>query len=123
MCIRDSLINEGVDCIWVSNHSGRQFEAGPAVIDSLPDIRMKVGTDIPIIYDSGISGGLDIMRALAKGADFVMIGRAFQYAVASFGVRGIDHLIHILHADIQANMSQIGTDNLFNLEGYLTQLR
>lgn len=117
------LINEGVDCIWVSNHSGRQFEAAPAVIDSLPDIRMKVGTDIPIIYDSGISGGLDIMRALAKGADFVMIGRAFQYAVASFGVRGIDHLIHILHADIQANMSQIGTDNLFNLQGYLTQLR
>lgn len=113
------MVAEGVDCIWVSNHSGRQFEAGPAVIDQLPSIREAVGTDMPLIYDSGVAWGLDIMRALAKGADFVMVGRAFQYAVAAFGGRGIDHLVHILRADIEANMSQLGTENLDNLAEHL----
>ncbi|NDW43805.1 alpha-hydroxy acid oxidase [Ruegeria sp. PrR005] len=106
------LVAEGADCIWVSNHSGRQFEAGPAVIDQLPKIRAAVGPDIPLIYDSGVAWGLDIMRALAKGADFVMLGRAFQYAVAAFGARGIEHLLHILKADIIANMSQLGVEGL-----------
>jgi len=113
------MVAEGVDCIWVSNHSGRQFEAGPAVIDQLPNIREAVGTNVPLIYDSGVAWGLDIMRALAKGADFVMVGRAFQYAVAAFGARGIDHLVHILKADIEANMSQLGSENLGNLAEHL----
>lgn len=113
------MVAEGVDCIWVSNHSGRQFEAGPAVIDQLPNIREAVGIDVPLIYDSGVAWGLDIMRALAKGADFVMVGRAFQYAVAAFGARGIDHLVHILKADIEANMSQLGSENLGGLAEHL----
>ncbi|WP_170378479.1 alpha-hydroxy acid oxidase [Ruegeria atlantica] len=113
------MVAEGVDCIWVSNHSGRQFEAGPAVIDQLPNIREAVGTDVPLIYDSGVAWGLDIMRALAKGADFVMVGRAFQYAVAAFGARGIDHLVHILKADIEANMSQLGSEKLGSLAEHL----
>lgn len=110
---------EGVDCIWVSNHSGRQFEAGPAVIEQLPKIREAVGPDVPLIYDSGVAWGMDVMRALAKGADFVMVGRAFQFAVAAFGARGIDHLIHILKADIEANMSQLGVENINRLAEYL----
>ncbi|RYG89450.1 alpha-hydroxy-acid oxidizing protein [Loktanella sp. IMCC34160] len=113
------VLAEGVDCIWVSNHSGRQFEAGPAVIDQLPKIRDAVGPDVPLIYDSGVAWGLDIMRAFAKGADFVMVGRAFQYAVAAFGARGIEHLIHILKADIQSNMSQLGAEKLDDLSNYL----
>ncbi|MBG6211229.1 L-lactate dehydrogenase (cytochrome) [Labrenzia sp. EL_126] len=113
------LVSEGVDGIWVSNHSGRQFEAGPAVINQLPKIRAAVGPDFPLIYDSGIAGGLDIMRALAMGANFVMIGRAFHYAVAAFGAEGIDHLVHILRADVQANMSQLGQEDLEKLPDYL----
>lgn len=116
------MVAEGADCIWVSNHSGRQFEAGPAVIDQLPKIRDAVGRDVPLIYDSGISWGLDVMRALAKGADFVMVGRAFQFATAAFGAKGIDHLIHILKADITANMSQLGAEKTGKLaEHLLTQ--
>ena len=113
------MIAEGVDAIWVSNHSGRQFEAGPAVIDQLPKIRETVGPDVPLIYDSGVAWGLDIMRALAKGADFVMVGRAFQYAVAAFGARGIDHLVHILKADMTSNMSQLGVEQIDQLAQYL----
>lgn len=114
-----SMVAEGVDCIWVSNHSGRQFEAGPAVIDQLPKIREAVGPDVPLIYDSGVNWGLDIMRARALGADFIMLGRAFQYAVAAFGAKGIDHLVHILKADITANMSQLGLEDLDQLRQYL----
>ena len=113
------MVEIGADCIWVSNHGGRQFEAGPAVIDQLPKIRAAVGKDVPLIYDSGVAWGLAVMRALAKGADFVMVGRAFQYAVAAFGRKGIDHLVHILKADITANMSQLGLENLDQLPSYL----
>ena len=113
------MVGEGVDSIWVSNHSGRQFEAGPAVIDQLPKIREAVGPQVPLFYDSGVAWGLDIMRALAKGADFVMLGRAFQYAVAAFGPRGVDHLIHILKADVEANMSQLGAEKPDDLASYL----
>lgn len=112
-------VGEGIDCIWVSNHSGRQFEAGPAVVEQLPKIRDAVGPDIPLIYDSGVTWGLDILRALALGADFVMVGRAFQYAVAAFGANGIDHVIHILEADVRANMSQLGLEQLDQLSDCL----
>ena len=107
----ERLIARGVDAIWVSNHSGRQFDGGPASIDCLPAIRSAL-PQTPIIYDSGIQGGLDILRALALGADFVMLGRAFHYALGAVGARGPEHLIHILSQDIQSNMGQIGAQNL-----------
>lgn len=113
------LMQMGVDSVWVSNHSGRQFEAGPAVIDQLPKIREAVGVAFPLIYDSGVAGGLDVMRGLAKGADLVMVGRAFQYAVAAFQQRGVEHLIDIFEADLRANLSQIGCDNIAHLEKHL----
>lgn len=102
------LIAEGVDAIWVSNHAGRQFDAAPAVLDMLPDIRAAVGPDTPLIYDSSIEGGLDILRAIALGADFVMLGRAFHYGLGAFGERGADHVVNILMDDMAANMGQMG---------------
>jgi len=81
----------GVDAIWVSNHAGRQFAGGPGAITVLPDIRKA--TTLPVIFDSGIEGSLDILRALALGADFVMLGRAFHFALAALGANGPAHLI------------------------------
>ena len=107
----ERLIARGVDAIWVSNHAGRQFDGGPASIDCLPAIRSALPRT-PIIYDSGIQGGLDILRALALGADFVMLGRAFHYALGAVGAKGPEHLIHILSQDLQSNMGQIGAQNL-----------
>ncbi|MEM1301046.1 MAG: alpha-hydroxy acid oxidase [Pseudomonadota bacterium] len=106
------LLGSGTDALWVSNHTGRQFEGGPAAITQLPLIRRAAGPDVPILFDSGIDGGLDILRALALGADFTFLGRAFMYAVAAFGAQGIDHLIHILRADLEANMAQLGAATL-----------
>ncbi len=109
------LVSMGVDGIWVSNHSARQFEAAPSTIEQLPRVREAVGAEVPIVVDSGIAGGLDIMRGLALGADFVFLGRAFHYAVAALGDKGGDHLVHILKSDLCANMSQIGAHNLRDL--------
>ena len=107
------LEQAGVDAIWVSNHAGRQFDAAPASIDALPAVR--AATKLPIIFDSGVESGLDILRALALGADFVMLGRAFHMALAALGPKGIDHLIDLLTKDLIANMGQLGAKNLSSL--------
>jgi L-lactate dehydrogenase (cytochrome) len=104
----------GVDVVWVSNHSGRQFDGGPASIECLPAIRDAV-PDMPLIYDSGIQGGLDVLRAVSLGADFVMLGRAWHYAVAALGRRGPKHLVDIMSLDMRLNMGQIGAQTLSDL--------
>lgn len=106
------LQNEGVDAVWVSNHAGRQFAGAPAAITALPLIRTAVGPDYPLIFDSGITGGLDILRAIALGADFVMLARAFHYGLGAFGARGAQHVIDILQDDLKSNMGQIGARRL-----------
>ncbi|MEX0310989.1 MAG: alpha-hydroxy acid oxidase [Tateyamaria sp.] len=103
----------GVDAIWVSNHAGRQFDAAPGTIEVLPAVRRA--TTLPIIFDSGVEGGLDILRAMASGADFVMLGRGWHYALAALGPDGIDHLAHILAEDLKANMGQLGARTLQTL--------
>ena len=117
----ERLVGLGADAIWVSNHSGRQFEAGPAAIDLLPPVVDAVGGRVPVYYCSGVAGGLDVMRALALGADFVFLGKAWYFALAAFGRRGVDHLVHVLSADMAANMTQIGTSRLEDLAARLVQ--
>ena len=108
------LVAQGVDAIWVSNHGGRQFDGSSAAINALPPIRAAL-PDTPLIFDSGVTGGLDILRARALGADMVAMGRAFLYALGAFGDKGLDHLVHILRADMTTNMAQIGIAELDNL--------
>ena len=112
------LAGMGIDAIWVSNHSGRQFDGGPSSISCLPAIRAAV-PDTPLIFDSGVMGGLDICRALALGADFVMLGRAFHYAVGALAEKGPPHLIEILKADMISNMAQMGAATLADLPACL----
>ncbi len=104
---------EGVDAVWVSNHAGRQFDGAPAAVDVLPEIRET--TELPLICDSGIAGGLDILRLLALGADFVMMGRTWHYALGALGREGPAHLHDILVKDMTSNMAQIGAARLDEL--------
>ncbi|WP_322889636.1 MULTISPECIES: alpha-hydroxy acid oxidase [unclassified Yoonia] len=113
------LTDEGADAIWVSNHAGRQFDGGPASIETLPAIR--AATTLPVIFDSGIEGGLDILRALALGADFVMLGRAFHYGLAALGEPGAAHVLDILRQDMISNMGQLGARSLKDLPACLRQ--
>ena len=107
------LTDEGADAIWVSTHAGRQFDGGPASIEILPAIR--AATTLPVIFDSGIEGGLDVLRAIALGADFVMLGRAFHYGLAAMGEPGAAHVLDILRQDMISNMGQLGARNLRDL--------
>ena len=109
-----SLEQEGVNAIWVSNHAGRQFDGTYSSIEVLPKIR-KV-TKLPIIFDSGIEGGLDILRALSSGADFVMMGGAWHYSLGAMGTKGPNHLIDILTKDLIANMGQLGLQGISDLK-------
>lgn len=102
------LRSEGVDAIWVSNHGGRQFDAAPAALDALVRIRAALGEDMPLIYDGGVETGLDVLRALALGADFTMLGRGWHYALGALGPQGAEHLADILRDDLVANMVQMG---------------
>ncbi|MEM9931683.1 MAG: alpha-hydroxy acid oxidase, partial [Bacteroidota bacterium] len=105
----------GADGIVVSNHGGRQFDGAPASLEVLPQIVRAVDGQIKILFDSGVRSGLDIIRALHLGADFVLLGRAFLYGVAALGPKGGDHVYHILVEDLKNNMQQLGARQLSDL--------
>ncbi len=98
----------GADAIWVSNHGGRQFDGAPAALAALQAIRARLGPEMPLIYDGGVEGGLDVLRTLALGADFTMLGRGWHHALGALGPAGAAHLAEILRADMVANMMQMG---------------
>ncbi len=113
------MVAEGVDAVWVSNHAGRQFEGAPASLHALPGVRAAVGEAVPVIFDGGVEGALDILRALALGADFVMLGRPWHHALGALGARGPAHLAAVLHADLVANLHQMGLDRPAGARGRL----
>lgn len=113
------LAEAGVDGIVVSNHGGRQFDGAPAAIDVLPTIVSAVDGRCAILYDSGIRSGLDIIRALALGADFVLLGRAFIFGLTALGEVGGDHVASLLKEDIANNLKQLGVRDISELAGCL----
>ncbi|MCB1510521.1 MAG: alpha-hydroxy-acid oxidizing protein [Hyphomicrobiaceae bacterium] len=115
---RDALAF-GVEGIGVSNHGARQCDGTPAAIDALPRIAEIAAGRSKIVFDSGVRTGLDICRALALGADFVLLGRAFMYGVAALGAAGGDHVAQLLMNDLANNMSQLGCTRVEDLPGRL----
>jgi len=105
-------VSAGADGVWVSNHGGRQFDGAPAAIECLAEIVDAVGSDAKILFDSGIRGGVDIIRALRLGADFVFMGRPFVYGVCALGKNGGEHVYSLFSTDLTNNMIQLGCDNL-----------
>ncbi len=105
-------LDVGLDGIYVSNHGGRQFDGALTAIEALPDIVEVVKGKVPILFDSGIRTGLDVMKALYLGADFVLAGRPFVQGVAGLGPLGGDHIANILTDDLKNNMVQLGAKNL-----------
>lgn len=110
-----AAVKHGMDGIVVSNHGGRQMDAAPASISVLPDIAKAVSGKTTILMDSGVRTGLDILRALALGADFVLAGRPFLYGAAAFGQAGGELIADILKADLENNMIQLGMDKIPDL--------
>lgn len=109
----EKAVNIGMDGIVVSNHGGRQFDAAPSSIKALPSIVEQVKGKTSILFDSGIRSGLDILRALHLGADFVLLGRSFIYGVGALGKYGGDHVAEILIQDLKVNMAQMGVETFY----------
>jgi len=112
----ETAIGVGVDGIQVSNHGARQFNGSPAAIETLPAIAQQVNGRAAVLFDSGIRSGLDIIRALALGADFVLLGRAFMFGVGAFGKDGGDHVAEILIAELVADMHNVGVESVAEIK-------
>ncbi|ADZ71590.1 alpha-hydroxy acid oxidase [Polymorphum gilvum] len=109
----------GADAVVVSNHGGRQLEASVASLTMLPEIRRAVGPDFPLLLDSGVRSGADVVKALVAGADFVLIGRAAMYAVAAAGEAGVRDLVRLFEAEIRSVMAQLGVTRTQDLDAGL----
>ena len=111
----DRAVGAGMDGLVLSNHGGRQLDAVPPSIHRLSDIRARLGDDYTLMVDSGVRSGLDIARAVACGADFVLLGRAFMFGVAALGSQGGNHVVSVLRDELENTMVQLGIENLTEL--------
>ena len=109
----------GADGIIVSNHGGRQLDGALSSARALPPIADAVKGQIKILADSGIRNGLDIVRMLALGADCTMIGRAFVYALAAEGERGVTNLLDLLEKEMRVAMTLTSVRNVAEITGEL----
>ena len=98
----------GADGIVVSNHGGRQLDGAMSTARALPAIADAVGGKMPILVDGGVRSGLDVMRMLALGADFVLLGRAWVYALAGGGGAGVAHALKLIEAEMRVAMALTG---------------
>lgn len=101
-------VNLGADAIVVSNHGGRQLDSAPATLSALPKIVKTVNQQCNVIVDGGIRSGLDVVKALALGADACMLGRAWAYALAAQGEHGVNQLLSIFENEMRVAMALTG---------------
>ncbi|MEP1488233.1 MAG: alpha-hydroxy acid oxidase [Algibacter sp.] len=115
----EKAIKLGLDGIIVSNHGGRQLDAGESAIKPLTRIAEKYGKDIKVMMDSGLRSGPDIARTLASGAEFTFMGRSFMYGVSALGKKGGDHTISLLKTELKQVMEQVCCENVGDFSNHL----
>jgi isopentenyl diphosphate isomerase/L-lactate dehydrogenase-like FMN-dependent dehydrogenase len=101
-------VDAGVDGLIVSNHGGRQVDGSIGALDALPLIREVVGSDMPVLFDSGIRTGADIFKALALGANAVCLGRPYVWGLALDGQAGVEHVLRCLLAELDLTLALSG---------------
>ncbi|OYX10795.1 MAG: hypothetical protein B7Z15_12940 [Rhizobiales bacterium 32-66-8] len=101
-----------MDGLIVSNHGGRVLDTLPASIDALPAIAAEVNGAVPLLLDGGIRRGTDIVKALARGASAVLVGRPILHALAAAGAPGVAHALHLLRAELEVAMTLVGCTRL-----------
>ena len=117
----EKCIHLGMDGIIVSNHGGRQLDAGESTIHSLNRIVSQYKGKIKIMMDSGMRSGPDIARTLASGAEFAFLGRSFMYGAAALGDEGGNHTIVILKRQLQQVMDQLCCATVTDFPGFLVK--
>ena len=113
----------GVDGVLLSNHGGRQLDRAPVPFHLLPRVVREIGAEVEVMIDTGIMSGADIVAAIAVGASFTLVGRAYLYGLMAGGRAGVDRAIEILSDEIARTMKLLGVDSLDALEpSHVTQL-
>ncbi|MER6531986.1 alpha-hydroxy-acid oxidizing protein [Streptomyces sp. NPDC001508] len=105
----------GADGVVVSNHGGRQLDGAVAALDALPAVRAAVGRSVPVLFDSGVRTGSDLVKALALGADAVLYGRPFLYGLALGGRDGVAHVLRCLLAEVDLTLALTGCASVGDL--------
>ncbi|APO75131.1 L-lactate dehydrogenase (cytochrome) 1 [Rhizobium etli 8C-3] len=107
----------GCDGVVISNHGGRQLDGASSTIRALPGIRAAVGNDFCLMLDGGILRGADVIKAIALGADGVMLGRAYAYGLSAAGEAGVAEVIAILEREISISLALMGIASIDQLKG------
>jgi 4-hydroxymandelate oxidase len=107
-----AAVEAGASAILVSNHGGRQVDPAPASLDVLPEVVSAVAGRVPVLLDSGIRSGADVLLALALGADAVIIGRLAAYGLAAGGEAGVRRVIELLAEELRTLMVLAGLPDL-----------
>ena len=105
----------GVQAVMLSNHGGRQLDTSPSPISLVASVTDAVGDAVEVICDGGVRRGSDIVKAVALGAKAVGVGRAYLYALAVAGERGVDHLVDLFTADVTRTMALLGVTTVRDL--------
>lgn len=109
-------IKHGADGVVVSNHGGRQVDGAIGALDALPEIADQIGDRAPVLFDSGVRSGADVVTALALGADAVGIGRPFAYGLALGGEDGVREVLTNIRADLDLTLSNAGQTTVSDLD-------
>lgn len=109
-------LEHGVDAIYVSNHGGRSLDYGPSSLEVLPEIVSAVGGKVPILFDSGVRRGSDILKALALGATGVCLGRVPRWGLGAYGAPGVQRILEILQAEFVQAMAASGRPTLASID-------
>lgn len=116
----EMAVRVGLDGVVVSNHGGRQLDGAISPIEAIPELRAAVGRKLKILADSGFRRGTDILKGLALGADFILLGRAAMFAVAAGGEAGVVHALSLLKAEVDGDLGLLGCPSVADLEpGFL----
>ncbi len=105
-------LEHGADGVVVSTHGGRQLDGSVSALDALPAVRKAVGPDVPVLMDSGVRTGSDVLKALALGADAVLYGRPYVYGLGLDGGRGVEHVLRCLLTDLGLALALTGCASL-----------
>src|SRR3954471_9262714 len=104
---REAVVR-GVDGIIVSNHGGRQVDGAIATLDALVEVREAVGPEYPLLVDGGLRRGADVVKAMALGADAVLLGRLYAYGLAVGGAAGVEAVCRQLLAEVDLTLALCG---------------
>ena len=115
--------SSGADAIVVSNHGGRQLDGVVSSARALPSVAEAVAGKLPILSDGGVRSGLDVVRMLSLGADFVLLGRAWAYALAGRGEAGVAHVLELIAAEMRVAMALTGCTRIADVDGSIIDRR